>query len=305
MNRLLSWPGAKYRQMTDILEACGHPNPRIVVEPFFGTGAFTWTVGGSGARCWAAEADEHLYWWWYWLLEDPPMMVDLMAAKREEFRDAGHDRAVFDALRDGYNEGFAAARREPETAAQLWVLVYQSTNNLARFNSNGFYNQTWGQGRKVPDPRQVFGEEELDALRWFRSSLHDGFQGDFRECIDCFLACGDKDGAFVFLDPPYIVRTETYQRGAWKRWDEEDLLAAARRLDEADVPWAWTTYLGKGDVVHPFIEELQAWTILPLDRKMDARPTAGGTPAEEVIILGQAVDCPVERKDSLCLTFGF
>ena len=55
MNRLLSWPGAKYRQMDQILEASGYPRPRIVVEPFFGTGAFTWEVGwGNASRCWAA-----------------------------------------------------------------------------------------------------------------------------------------------------------------------------------------------------------------------------------------------------------
>lgn len=289
MNRLLSWPGAKYRQMDSLLSALGTQDFRIIVEPFLGTGAFTWTVGGGEQRCFAAEADLHLYWWWKWMIEQPEEMVLMMAEWRDGYDGAAEDREVFDRLRDGYNRLYATSPEALETAALLWVLVYQSTNNLARFNSDGEYNQTWGKGRKVPDPFVIFGEEEKAALRWFGSSLVNGLQQDFRECVDSFIAYGDKDRAIVYFDPPYIVRTETYQRGAWTLEQETDLLAAARSLDALGVPWAWTTYLEKGGVTHPLMKELEGWRVVPLARKMDARPKGKGTPSEEVIILGSAV----------------
>lgn len=295
MNRLLSWPGAKYRQM-DAITALAPRDPRIIVEPFFGTGAFTWTMRKFCGAAWAAEGDAHLYWWWRNLIEHTDEMVEAMAAKREEFADAQHDRAVFDALRDGYNEMYGMDARGLETAAQLWVLVYQSTNNLARFNSSGWYNQTWGKGRKVPDPREVFGPEERFALSWWRMALVDGFQGDFRECLDCFLNYGDKDEAVVFLDPPYLVRTETYQRGCWTLPDEQDLWRYCEWMDEADIPWLMTNYLRKDDTVHPLEARIrERWRVVPLKRMMDARPTAGGTPAEEVVVLGGAVGEPIRH----------
>lgn len=285
MNRLLSWPGAKYRQMDSILPLLSRP-PRIVVEPFFGTGAFTWSVGvGSLSAVFAGDKSPHLGLWWDNLLADPEGFVALMAEVREEYAAAQHDRTVFDALRDGYNAKYKNAEEgTPEAAAMLWVLVYQSTNNLARFNSSGYYNQTWGKGRSVPDPLVVFGPEELQAVKDLDGALVYGFKEDFRDTLDCFFNCGDRDGAIVFLDPPYIVRTETYQRGCWTFEDERDLLRGVRILDELDADWIWTTYLGKDAVRHPFERELREWNVLPLARRMDARPTGRGTNSEEVIV---------------------
>jgi len=62
MNRLLSWPGAKHRQMKHILGALPERRWNLIVEPFFGTGAFTWTIGCKEwpQRVIAAEADLHL-----------------------------------------------------------------------------------------------------------------------------------------------------------------------------------------------------------------------------------------------------
>ncbi len=285
MNRLLSWPGAKFRQLPKLLPLLPKP-PRIVVEPFFGAGAFTLGIGVEKlAAVFAGDASPHLRPWWENLLEDPEGFVALLAANREHYQEAGTNRAVFDQLRNGYNELVAANQAYTKQAsAMLWVLVYQSTNNLARFNSSGLYNQTWGKGRVVPDPFEVFGEEELAAVEKLGEFLVYGFQQDFRETLDLFLNCGDRDGAIVFLDPPYIVRTETYQRGCWSVKDERDLLQAAKVLDEEGADWLWTTYLGKDGVRHPFEQDLRKWCVQPLDRRMDARPTGQGTVSEEVVI---------------------
>lgn len=285
MNRLLSWPGAKYRQI-DMLFSLLPRHPRLVVEPFFGTGAFTWACDIHRlSAIFAGDKSPHLRNWWLNLFANPESFVFQMAEVREKYIMAGQDRAVFDALRDGYNEKYRNGEEHtPEAAAMLWVLVYQSTNNLARFNSSGYYNQTWGKGRKVPDPLEVFGPEQLAAIRALDGALVYGFQEDFRETLDSFFNCGDRDGAIVYLDPPYIVRTETYQRGCWTIDDERDLLRGLRILDDLNADWLMTTYLGKDGVRHPFEEELRQWRVYPLKRKMDARPTGAGTSAEEVIV---------------------
>jgi site-specific DNA-adenine methylase len=285
MNRLLSWPGAKFRQMSTLLSLLPRC-PRLVVEPFFGTGAFTWAVGIENlSAVFAGDKSPHLGLWWDNLLKDPQGFVALLGETRAKYAAAKEDRAVFDLLRDGYNARFRAAEEgTPEACAMLWVLIYQSTNNLARFNSSGYYNQTWGKGRSVPDPAVVFGPEEMQAIELLETALVYGFKEDFRDTLDEFLNCGDRDGAIVFLDPPYIVRTETYQRGCWTLDDERDLLRAVQILDDEDAERIWTTYLGKDDVRHPFEKELHKWNVLPLDRGMDARPTGQGTAAEEVVV---------------------
>ena len=308
MNRFLSWPGAKYRQMDQILSVLPERSEpwKVIIEPFFGTGALTWELlsPDSPQRIFAAEKDDHLRRWWEHLLKSPANMIAEMADIRERFAEAKNDRDIFDDLRDGYNREFHNHPRELQTSALLWVLVYQSTNNLARFNSKGGYNQTWGKGRNVPDPKEIFGEVEQAALARFarrayneRKPLYTDFRDLFKEFFLFFSGgCIKAEDCICFLDPPYIVRTETYQKGCWTLDDEKSLWFWCRRMDEQGIPWVMTNYLSKDDSVskkvveHPMLTEiLDTWRTVPIDRKLDTRPTGSSTPVEEVAILGKAV----------------
>jgi len=281
-------------------------NYSLVVEPFFGTGAFTWEMISQHPmphrHFIAAEKDSRLAQWWNCILFRTDDMIAEMSSVRAEFSKAGEDRDEFDRLRGTYNSRQDFHAFDIRTSAMLWVLIYQSTNNLARFNKSGGYNQTWGKGRKIPDPEVVFDAEAIGMLEIFKEGhSHPYLISDFRDVrhsVDHYIRNdGNPENCIVFLDPPYIVRTETYQKGCWSPFDEENMWDWCKELDELSVSWIMTNYLRKDDTVsgaiveHPFIEEIEKnWKCVPLDRKLDARPKGTGTKAEEVIILGKSFE---------------
>ena len=250
-------------------------------------------IENISAPVFVAEANQPLRNWWQWLIRDTDTLVERMAFYREEFRAAGHDRSVFDAMRDGWNEQKKQHPDSIDTAGWLWCLVYQSTNNLARFNSSGGYNQTWGQGRKVPDPMQVYGPDELRAVNCLADAVSKGcLADDAFKALDLFMEYVDDIGAgYCYLDPPYIVQTETYDRKCWTRPHVDKLMNYIEGLDTRNIPWLMTEYMAKGDKTHPYSASLYAhYRVLTLDRKMDARPKGEQLPTEEVVVLGDWVD---------------
>ena len=300
MNRLISWPGCKYRQLGAILSCVPDRDWQAICEPFLGAGAFSFSFAGMEAELYWAESNEPLTNWWDWLLREPDYFVAAMAEMREEYEQAKADRDIFDALRDGFNALNSTDPRGMKTGAMFWVLIYSSTNNLARFNLSGGYNQTWGKGRKVPNPYSVFTDEVMGDLDWASYKNRGYCDDDFRAALDRFIiqARYASGKAICYLDPPYIVQTETYQTGAWTERDERDLIGWMEKLDEAAVPWLATNYLSKGEKVHPFADRLARWRMYPLDRKLDTRPTGQGLPAEEVVIIGEQMPPPVETTDA-------
>lgn len=301
--RLLSWPGAKYRQLDDLLQYVpdNHPDDMAICEPFFGTGAFTLSlVENINAPVFIAEANQPLRNWWQWMFKDPSALIGQMMHSRQEYMEAGKDRAVFDAMRDGWNKQKIDYPDAVETAAWLWCLVYQSTNNLARFNSSGGYNQTWGQGRKVPDPEQVYGPFEMRCIKWLAQSVSAGcFVSDAFLALDEFMEYVDGGGTGIcYLDPPYIVQTETYDRNCWERPHIDKLMNYIEGLDSRRVWWLMTEYMSKGEKHHPYERSLNThYRVVPLDRKLDARPTGEQLPTCEVIILGSEVDIDANIDD--------
>ena len=249
MNRVISWPGAKYRQLSDIMALLPDRDWNAVCEPFLGAGAFSWHMleNHKIESLMTAEANNNLRTWWLHLLEDPEFLVEEMSRVREQFTGVTADRDIFNELRDGYNVSFAENPLSVTTSAKLWVLIYASTNNLARFNLSGGYNQTFGKGRTIPDPKKVFGEIELDLVRSFRKAspfwVLPGVRvaRDFVPCLDVFIDVHQgNENSIVFLDPPYYIRTETYQKGCWTLDHETRLFDIMRLMDELWVPWVMT-----------------------------------------------------------------
>ena len=303
MNRLISWPGCKYRQLADILSYVPDRNWQAICEPVLGAGAFSFSFAGMGAELYWAESNEPLANWWDWLLREPDYFVQAMSEVRHKYEQAKVDRDVFNALRDGFNELNRTVPRDAETGAMFWVLVYSSMNNLARFNLSGQYNQSWGKGRNVPDPHSVFTSDVIADLDWARYKNRGCCDDDFRTALDRFIiqARYASGNAIAYLDPPYILELDSYPSGTWTERDEYDLINWMYRLDEAAIPWLATNYLSKGDKVHPYADRLQDWRTYPLNRKLDARPTAQSLPAEEVVIIGEQMPPPKQMQMAMDL----
>lgn len=300
---MISWPGNKRRQLRHLIAFVPDvPKQAGVCEPFFGAGCFTLEMieRGCDGPVYAAEACRPLWGWWMNMMSQPEDMIELMSEVRCEYAEASISRYVFDDLRDNWNESWEYDGFSAENAAMLWVLIYQSTNNLARFNQKGKYNQTWGCGRRVPDPHRVFGEREIALLHKLKVATDAGcFALDFREALGKAL---DAEGDFLYyLDPPYILETGTYKTDCWGRPQLDTLIQWVEELEQNWHWWLWTDYLSNGREHHPYEASIRAhYRIYPLPRGKDSRPNGTADAKEEVIIAGMTVGEPKEER-SLCL----
>lgn len=301
---IISWPGNKLRYIRELNRYVSSSVGRgvAICEPFFGGGAFTRSiVAKTTGPVFVAETCKPLCNWWRHILENSRDMVSKMSEYRLEFRDAKTDRYVFDCLRDGWNE---KNRTDPfglDTAAMFWVLIYQSTNNLVRFNMSGKYNQTWGKGRNVPNPNEVFSRDALQNIEILRNGITCGcFENDFSKAIDSFIEHGH--GGICLLDPPYILSNGLYDRYGWTVENLGVLVEKARELDEQNVAWIWTDYLSHDGEEHPYKKVIQEnFRYRSLNAKRSSRPNGISKERNEVVIFGKAVEIEAKTQSS----FGF
>ena len=283
-NRWFSWPGAKYRQMEQILEHIDISSCNTICEPFLGTAAFSLQFAHENKQFIWAEKNKNLYYWWRNLINDPHSLIKTMSSYKDKYKEAGQDKAIFNTMRAEYNRLFATQPDSIDASALLWVLVYQSINNLARFNKKGEYNQSWGQNRKVPDPHEIFNKDSLQDLMHLKDNVF-----LYQEAGDAISEVGMANDPVVYFDPPYILRTEVYDKD-WDVKKERRMFNWISILEENNIPWFMTNYLviqkENGNTEHPFMEEIKNWTLIPLDRKLDSRPTGSSEKAEEYVIVG-------------------
>lgn len=293
--RTISWPGAKYRALDSLLRWCPVTPFGAMCEPFFGSGALTLALAGQiEGPVFIAEANSALRNWWHWALAD----VDALLARSAEFRTAwasvGLNRTEFDAMRQTWND---MAREEPaamDTAALLWCLIYASTNNLARFNQQGGYNQTWGQGRIIPDPEEVVTAETRRRIRAIapRTTMFD----DFADALLAFLDFLDDGGTGVcYLDPPYVLEAGMYDAHAWGTGQLARLADFIEDLEARAAWWLYTDYMAKGEAVHPYAHALRRFRQVALRTTRDARPSGTARPSSEVLTVGTVVEARTQR----------
>jgi len=299
-NRWLSWPGAKFRQMDEIFKYISLDNTEInhICEPYSGAAAFSLQFFDKDFYFSWAEKNEPLNRWWSFLLYEPETFIERMDYFRKKYINSSENRDVYNEMRDSYNSMIKSMPEHMDTSALLWVLIYHSTNNLARFNKKGEYNQTWGKGRKVPDPYVVFNEQVINDI--YNSNAYVEMFNDDVDLFEHFLNADKisyKYNMFLYstifyLDPPYILRTEVYDKD-WSLESEKTMFKYIHELDDLNTPWFMTNYLAvekNGEKTeHPFIDDIKksGWTIIQINRKIDARPTTSGDIAGEYIIVGK------------------
>ena len=285
-NRVLSWPGTKFRQINDILDIIKTDDYSIICEPYLGGGAFSLQQDANKQFYWA-EKNQDLYNWWGNLLFKTEDLVEKMKDFKKLYSDASHDQNIFIQMREHYNEIKFLKPSSVETSASLWVLIYQSTNNLARFNKKGDYNQTWGRGRKIPDISSCFNDETIQYFKDLSRNINLYKNAD--DLLGHILNIENKEKIIVYLDPPYILRTEVYDK-TWDLEEEKKMFDYIYKLENQGIPWFMTNYLSvesNSEIKeHPFMDIINKFSIYPLERKKDARPTSSGNKANEFIIVG-------------------
>lgn len=205
------WCGGK-RQLLDRLVPMVPPRYSTYHEPFVGGGALFFEL--SPAKSFLADAN-----------------VDLMHAYKQ-IRDnvEGLIRLLddFPITEKNFYEVRAQSTEnmsEVQRAARLIFLTKTCFNGVYRVNAAGGFNSPWGRW-DAQRPNRLPPVCEPEKLRACSSALQRTvlFTGDFEEAL-----LSAKEGAFIYLDPPYLPLTRTANFTGYTpgKFGEGDLLRLA------------------------------------------------------------------------------
>ena len=134
--------------------------------------------------------------------------------------------------REGYLKLRADYNKSP-TSIMFYVLVIFAFNNQIRFNKKGEFN--------LPVNKRDFTSNMQNHLKSFVKSIAnlniDFTSKDFR---DVHI----PDESFVYIDPPYLATTATYnENGGWNRTLEIELLQYLDELNNKGIKFALSNVL--------------------------------------------------------------
>lgn len=124
----------------------------------------------------------------------------------------------------------------------LYILIVYGFNNQIRFNKKGQFN--------IPVGKRDFNQKVRSNLEEFISKISMDFiefkNRDFKEFPFELI----KKEDFVYLDPPYLVATATYnEQGGWSEQDEIELLSKLDYLNNRGIRFALSNVIeNKGNI---------------------------------------------------------
>lgn len=155
-----------------------------------------------------------------------------------------------------YNKvGFLRLREDYNTSQDtllFLLLIFYSFNNQIRFNANSEFN--------LPVGKRDYNASLRKKLKAFMSKVQASDISfvckDFRQ-LDVPTLVAEK--AFLYLDPPYILGTASYnENGGWTEEDEIDLLDFLLKCNQEGLQFALSNVLKHKGLVH---ERLLSWCV--------------------------------------------
>lgn len=151
------------------------------------------------------------------------------------------NRIAFYNLRADYN---ALLDKTSEYANQLlYLLIVYGFNNDLRFSKNGDFN--------LPVGKTDLNQSNLKKIKEYIDRMHD---------INSTFICCDFDSErawnyidmsdFIYLDPPYLITTATYNENNWNVKEEERLLNQISIFLEENKFFALSNVLSKEDAIN-------------------------------------------------------
>lgn len=140
-------------------------------------------------------------------------------------------------LRNDYNS-FKPITNEDiiEKNIMLYTLIVYGFNNQIRFNKKGEYN--------IPVGKRDFNKNVRANLELFIKALNKAnikFESSDYVKLN-YDDLGSKD--FVYVDPPYLITTATYnEQGGWTETNEKELLSFLDWLNEKGIRFALSNVL--------------------------------------------------------------
>lgn len=130
----------------------------------------------------------------------------------------------------------------------LYILIVYGFNNQIRFNKKGQFN--------IPVGKRDFNQKVRSNLEKFISKIAEEsveFRNkDFKEFPFELI----KKEDFVYLDPPYLVATATYnEQGGWNEDDEIELLSKLDYLNDKGIRFALSNVIENKGNSNNILEE--------------------------------------------------
>lgn len=195
--------------------------------------------------------------------------------KRNEFKDKDkieQYKKAYMSFRDYYNKN--------KNTLDFYTLMFYSFSQQFRFNSKGDFNMPCGN-----DCFSKTNEEYIkNGCNFFSGNNVFLFSNDFRSLkIDNLT---DKD--FVYLDPPYLNTTATYNENeGWTIKDEDDLYDLCENLNNKNIKFGLSNvFANKGVENTKIIEwcDKNNWNVYTFDKFSYMACGKGNSNAKEVFI---------------------
>lgn len=170
-----------------------------------------------------------------------------------------YNKEPFLRLRQDYNN----SPRNNQHYIMLYALVVFGFNNQMRFNDRGEFN--------LPVGKRDFNDVIRRKLKVFVDRLKDQHpfiqNKDFRR----FDINQLDNQSLVYIDPPYLISTATYNEGGgWTERDEQDLLGFMDELDARGIHFVLSNMLEhKGRRNHILIDWISRRNLHVVDINMD------------------------------------
>ena len=195
--------------------------------------------------------------------------------KRNEFKDKEkieRYKKAYMSLRSDYNKNKAVL--------DFYTLMFYSFSQQFRFNNKGEFN--------MPCGNDCFSDKNKEYIRdgrvFFKSDNVIITNNDFRKLKISKL----DNNSFVYLDPPYLDTTATYnENGGWTIKDEQGLYNICEELDNNGIKFGMSNvFINKGKTNDKLIEwcNKNKWNVYTFDKFTYMACGKGNSNAKEVFI---------------------
>ena len=195
--------------------------------------------------------------------------------KRNEFKDKEkieQYKKAYMTLRSDYNKN--------KNVLDFYTLMFYSFSQQFRFNNKGEFN--------MPCGNDCFSDKNKEYIRngrdFFKNDNVIITNNDFRKLKISKL----DNNSFVYLDPPYLDTTATYnENGGWTIKDEQDLYSICEELDNNGIKFGMSNvFINKGKTNDKLIEwcNKNKWNVYTFDKFTYMACGKGNSNAKEVFI---------------------
>ncbi|MCK5806777.1 MAG: Dam family site-specific DNA-(adenine-N6)-methyltransferase [Mycoplasmataceae bacterium] len=274
MNPILKWPGGKRRELKQV-ENMIPSNTKLIVEPFFGGGAFSLKYIDEYDIV-ASDIDEDLVYfynatkspsflkamkecviWWdeNQPIEKAPKLIRDFADGVKEINRKNDKYIAYYAIRAHYNKLRINNKFNNNRAILFYLLRELCFSSMFRFNSMGEFNVPYG-GLSY-NKKNMMNKYEL-ILEFSKKNLNI-INSDFSKII---TENKENKDALIFLDPPYDSVFTDYNSYSFGRKEQTKLRDSLIGIDANFI-----LIINKTDFIHGIYGEIEEFNIGEFDKK--------------------------------------